>query len=100
MADNYYFELDDGGVTIIVVDELGPINTWRSTPFDNCLIVPSGVLDSSSDDFICKAGHSNNEPIITLYGAGWDSEVGDTGSAKGHLVSGCSPSSWTLVRKE
>lgn len=100
MADNYYFELNDGNVTVVVVDEIGPINTWHSLPENNCLIVESGIVNSNSDSFICHSGPPNNEKIVTLFDASWNSQVGDTGSTEAHLAQGCSPDNWTLVKKD
>ena len=102
MADNYYYKLNDGGVTLKVVDEIGPFNTWEDiTQPNDCIIVPSGIVTEirSPQKLVCQSGPPDGAPVVTLYGASWATKVGDTGIAEGHLVNGCSPTSWEMVRK-
>ncbi len=98
MATNYYYELNDGDLTIKVADEIGPLNTWSSEPFDNCLVIESGGVDAKPTGLICKAGVTPFNPVLTLKGASWDSAVGDEGDVETHLASGCNPTRWVITR--
>ena len=101
MTTKYYYELDDGGVELLVIDELGPINTWKDTTQPNdCLIIPGGIVSLRNDSKILHSGPPDNAPVVTLHGATWDSSVGDSGSVEGHLIDRCSPTQWTLTKKE
>ena len=96
MATTYTYELNDGNLKILVVDELGPLNTWSSAPTPNCLVIDSGAVDAEPFGQILKAGVSPYSPVLTLKGASWDSEVGDEGDVEAHLVDGCNPTRWVL----
>ena len=97
MADKYVFRLNSGGLEIIVIDEIGPFNTWSSTPNGNCLVAESGIVVERNEGFVCGAGHSGNQTILMLLGASWDSQVGDEGKVTNVLASGCNPTAWELV---
>lgn len=98
MATSYHYKLNDGNLTIIVVDELGPLNTWSSKPAPNCLVIESGAVDKEPIGLICKAAVSPYSPVLTLKGATWDSEVGDEGDVETHLASGCDPTRWVITK--
>ena len=98
MASDYYYELNDGCVIVIVVDELGPANAWSSHSADNCLVIEGGFLDVEAEGTICRAGVTPFSRVLTLKGANWDSEVGDEGDVDPHLVSDCNPTRWILTR--
>lgn len=103
MADYYYFEINSGDVTIKVVDELGPINSWEDiTQPNDCITIGNGTVDDRDNPnrLILHTGLPNKEPIITLHSAGWDSKIGDTGRAELHVSGDCTPTTWTLKRIE
>ena len=100
MSTSYFYKLNDGDLTIILVDELGPLNTWTSTPESNCLVVEGGIVSVVGTDSICKTASLPYDPVVTLKGANWSSKLGDTGIVQAHLVSGCTPTSWELFRIE
>lgn len=100
MPDKYYYELNDGGPTVIVVDEPGPFNTWSSEPANNCLIFEGGGVEAESDGMVLRAGASPYPVVLKLLGASWDSQAGDEGDVEADLTDGCRPDHWYLRRVE
>jgi hypothetical protein len=86
---------------VIVNDVLGPSNTWETNPANNCLIIGYGKVQDSGDALVLWTDANFSNKVITLAGAGWNSEVGDTGSAQIHDTN-CSPrnQNWELVEKD
>ena len=100
MSTDYYYELDDGGIEIVVADEFLVPNTWRVERQDSdCLLITTGVVNVRTLGKICHSGPPNNEPVVTLFGASWESNPGDSGRAEAHFTNGCSPKNWTLIKK-
>ncbi|WP_034859407.1 hypothetical protein [Sinorhizobium sojae] len=101
MANRYVFRLSEDNFSVVVIDELGPINTWSTDPENVCLIFESGIVDATGNKFTCHTGPPNNATVVTLHGAIWDSEVDDSGDATIELGDGCTPSQrWTLIEKQ
>ncbi|MEW8219314.1 MAG: hypothetical protein AB2770_13215 [Candidatus Thiodiazotropha taylori] len=98
-ADKLLFRLDDGNVLIELTDELGPVNTWKVTEGD-CIQITTGYVDSEEHGFECKDVAQPYSKVITLFDASWDTTEGSTGKATVNYTQGCSPSSWTLEKKE
>jgi|SRR5947209_5276223 len=108
MSTTYTFDLTDDSRdktlkmkltrNIVFPDE------WEdANPGNNCLIIPSGNVDSSAaNKVICHSGPPNNAPIMTFNGFHWDKDPGATGDAvcDGCDV-GCSNAwTWVLSKKE
>lgn len=98
MSTSYFYELNDGGLTIEVVDETLVPNTWKSSPEINCLVIDSGIVSVNDEGIACKTASTPYDPVLTLLGASWSSKVGDTGAVDAQLVNGCLPTAWALVR--
>ena len=82
MAKEYYFVMDEDDLTVIVVDEIGPFNSWKSEPDPSCLITSRGSLSAEDDGFYCNSGTAGNDTILILRDASWKSKVGDFGQAE------------------
>lgn len=100
MPDKYFYELNDGGPTVIVVDAPGPFNTWSSDPSVNCLVYGNGRVKAESDGMELLAGASPYPVVLKLLGASWDSEAGDEGDVEAVLTAGCQPDRWYLRKVE
>jgi hypothetical protein len=98
MPNTYLYRLSSG-IQIKVSDNLGPFNEWEESPPSNKLVVSSGMLGSQVPPKICtSAPLANPQPVVTLHGASWNSEVGATGQATVHLgVNTPGNQTWTLV---
>jgi hypothetical protein len=45
------------------------------------LTMPNGLINEGPNELICSSGPSDNETVITLTDAIWDSAAGDSGKA-------------------
>jgi len=98
MADEYIYELSDG-ITLKISDNVGPINEWEAMEGREKLIVGKGLVEAKDAGIVCtSAPLANPIPVVTLYGASWESEEGDTGDAKVHAGRGTSSNqTWRLT---
>jgi hypothetical protein len=98
MAENYYFDLNAGGVQLVLVDES---NTWEGVTNDDCSIIPSGIIkeEKNPKKLICLSETPGDAPVVILHGASWETKVGDVGNVEGHAINGCNPTKWHLVLK-
>lgn len=74
---------DDGRMSLVLEKNLLAPDAWtaQDDPAD-CLVLGAGLVDSSDPvGLICHNGSEPRTIIITLSGASWNSQVGDTGGA-------------------
>lgn len=94
----YTFFLETDNLTIVVVDEWGPLNTWKALP-GSCLVIDNGIVDAVDRGFICHSGPPDNEAVVCLWGARWDSKTGISGEAEVRVSQGCSERQrWSLQK--
>lgn len=99
MSNKYTFEVSPCGAKLVL--EKGVIsNSWNDIAKSDKLVVNSGkVNDSEPGKLICQA---DGIAVITLNGAGWDSEVGGDGNSASCDLCTQTPSNqtWVLTKKE
>ena len=98
MVDDYIYKLSKG-ITLKISDNIGPINEWEVMEGRDKLIVGKGFVETEDSGIVCtSAPLSNSIPVVSLFGASWDSEENDTGDAKIHAGRGTSSKqSWELI---
>src|SRR5687768_6406481 len=76
MATSYFYRLSPANTLLRVVDEFGPINTWEAVEHAEKLVVTPGIVSTTADGHILHSGPVDNAPIVTLFGASWNSVDG------------------------
>jgi hypothetical protein len=89
------------GANLAIEHNLVMPDTWNDDALAPTLIVSSGFVDSSdASKLICHSGPPDKTSVITLTGAGWNSQVGDTGSATCDLCTNTpGPQTWTVTAR-
>ena len=101
MSTTYRFAIAPCGADLEVIHNLVTPNEWEDKAQSPCLVSPGGGVDGSqSDRLVCHAGIDGNPPVITLIGATWNSNPGDTGVATCDLCTQTpNQQAWTLTSK-
>ena len=82
MSTTYVFQVTPCGARLALEHNLIMPDTWTDTAAAPTLIVAGGFVDSSQPGrIICHSGPDDNAPVVTLIGATWDSQVGESGAA-------------------
>lgn len=100
MSTKITFAVSPCGASLVLEHDALPPDTWNDAALSPKLVISSGVVDSSDSSKLVCQSVPDNVPVVTLVGASWNSQVGDTGNGTCDLCKNTpDPQSWSVTAR-